>query len=189
MKRERQNAGGRYAMTGKELCYIAVAVALLAVCSWIAVPIGNIPITLQTLALFVVVGTLGLKRALLAVFAWIVLGLLGVPVFAFFSGGFGKLFSPTGGFLVGFLIATPVMGWLYRGVFWQKAFALFLGVVIYNAVAVVWFCVLYTDFWTGGLWIAFASCVLPYLPFDVLKIGIALFLTERLQNIIKGRIK
>ena len=182
MKKKTQDVGGRYAMTAKELCYIAVAVALLAVCSWLCIPVGNVPITLQTLALFVIVGTLGVKRASLAVFAWLALGLFGVPVFAGFTGGVGKLFTPTGGFLIGFLVATPMMGVLYKGRLWQKAFALFLGVLIYNAFAIVWFCVLYTGFLGSGLLVALTACTLPYLPFDCIKLAVAMLLTERLKK-------
>lgn len=182
MRKEMQNGRGRYQLTAKELCYVAIATALLAVCSWICVPIGSVPVTLQTLALFLCVGVLGIKRSLLAVFAYLALGFFGVPVFALFSGGIGKLFTPTGGFLIGFLVATPVMGFLYKGKLWQKGIALLLGLAIYNLFAVVWFCVLYTGFSAGGLWTAILTCVLPYLPFDLIKIVLALFLTERLRK-------
>ena len=182
MSEERKNARGRYVMTAKELCYIAIAVALLAVCSWISIPFGNIPITLQTLVLFLIVGLFGIRRSILAVCAYLALGFFGVPVFALFSGGIGKLFTPTGGFLIGFLAATPIMGLLYRGKLWQKAVALALGMLVYNLFGVVWFCVLYTGFSAGGLWTAILTCVLPYLPFDVIKIAIALVLAEQLKE-------
>ena len=185
MKKERENGRGRYAMTAKELAYIAVSVALLAVCSWISGPIGSVPITLQTLALFFIVGTLGVRRASFAVFAYLALGFFGAPVFALFTGGIGKLFEPAGGFLIGFLVATPVMGVLYKGKLWQKAVALLLGLALYNLFAVVWFCVLYTGFSAGGVWTAILTCVLPYLPFDVIKIALALVLAEQLKSKIK----
>ena len=182
MRKETQNGRGRYAMTAKELSYIAVAVALLAVCSWISIPIGDVPVTLQTFALFLIVGVLGTRRAILALLAYLALGFFGVPVFALFTGGIGKLFTPTGGFLIGFLVATPIMGLLYRGKIWQKAVALALGMLVYNALGVVWFCVLYTGFGVGGLLTAIGACVLPYLPFDVIKIAVATFLNERLNK-------
>ncbi len=185
MRKETQNGGGRYQTKAKELAYIALAVAVLAVCSWVCVPVGNVPITLQTLALFLSVGLLGARRASFAVFAYLALGFFGAPVFAFFTGGVGKLFTPTGGFLIGFLVATPVMGLLYKGRLWQKGIALLLGLFIYNLCAIVWFCIFYSGFWAGGLWTAFLTCVLPYLPFDVIKIMLALFLAEQLKSKIK----
>lgn len=180
-----QKGGGRYAMNAKELCYIGTCSALLAVCSWICVPIGSVPVTLQTLALFVLSGVLGARRALFAVLTWLALGLFGVPVFAGFTGGFGKLFSPTGGFLLGFIVAAPITGGLYRGRLWQRTLACVLGMAIYNAFAVVWFCALYTGFFSGGLWASITVCVLPYLPFDVIKIALALVLAEQLKRKIK----
>ena len=182
MRKETQNGRGRYQVTAKELCYIAVAVALFAVCSWISIPIGEIPVSLQTLALFLIVGVLGTRRSILAVSAYLALGFFGVPVFALFSGGIGKLFTPAGGFLIGFFVATPVMGVLYKGGLWQKAVALGIGMLVYNAFAVVWFCVLYTDFWAGGLITSIVACVLPYLPFDGIKIAMAIFLIEYLKK-------
>lgn len=174
--------GDRSLTSARELCYIAVSVSLLAVCSWVCVPIGNIPVTLQTLALFVLCGALGARRAFLAVFVWLTLGFCGVPVFAGFTGGVGKLFTQTGGFLIGFLVAAPLMGWLYRGKLLQRAAALCIGAIVYNALGTVWFCVLYTGFHAGGLLAALTTCVLPYLLFDIAKIGIALIVTEQIKD-------
>ena len=182
MKKETQNGRGRYVMTAKELCYIAISTALLAVCSWISIPIGNIPVTLQTFALFLIAGALGTRRSILSVFAYLALGFFGVPVFALFSGGIGKLFTPTGGFLIGFLVATPIMSFLCKGKIWRKAVALALGMLVYNLFGVVWFCVLYTGFSAGGLITSILTCVLPYLPFDVIKIAMAMLFIERLQK-------
>ncbi len=185
MSKEMKNGRGRYQVTAKELCYIAISTALLAVCSWISIPIGSVPVTLQTLALFLIVGVLGTRRSILAVLAYLALGFFGVPVFALFSGGIGKLFTPTGGFLIGFLVATPIMGVLYKGKLWQKAVAFTIGMLVYNAFAVVWFCVLYTGFEISGLLTAMLTCVLPYLPFDVIKIVLALLLAEQFKRKIK----
>ena len=181
MGKECKNDRGRYALTAKELCYISAAVALFAVCSWISIPFSGVPITMQTLALFLTVGVLGTRRATFAVFAYLALGFFGVPVFALFTGGFGKLFEPAGGFLIGFLVATPIMGALYKSRLWQKALALFLGLIVYNAIAVVWFCGVYTNFSISGVWAAMLACVLPYAVFDLIKLALALFLAERIN--------
>ena len=185
MVKKDKNGRGRYAVSAKELCYIAVSTTLLAVCSWVCVPVAAIPVTLQTLALFFIVGVLGTRRATFAVLVYLALGFFGVPVFSLFTGGIHTLFSPTGGFLIGFLVATPVMGLLYKGKLWQKAVALAIGMLVYNAFAVVWFCVLYTGFSAGGVWTAILTCFLPYLPFDVIKTVIALLLAEQLKRKIK----
>lgn len=180
-----QKDRGRYAFTAKELCYSAVSVALLCVCSWIAVPLGSIPVTLQTLALFVLIGLFNGRRAGIAVLAWLVLGAFGAPVFSGFTGGITALLSPTGGFLIGFLFATPLAGFLYRGGFKKRVFALSICLLVYNACAVVWFCIFYTGFFSGGLLVALTTCVLPYLPFDIVKMTIAVPLTQKLKERIR----
>ncbi len=183
MNGKSQNTGGRYLSSAKELCYIALSSALLAVCSWIAVPIGSVPVTLQTLALFTLSGLLGAKRASLALLAWLALGLCGVPVFAGFTGGVTVLFSPTGGFLIGFVLATPFMGFFAkRGGVRQKAVAFVLATLAFHLCGLLWFCILYTGFTGVGLLTSLLTCSLPYLPFDFIKIALALFLVGQLKK-------
>lgn len=76
--------------TVKDIVITGLFIALITVCSWISVPM-QIPFTLQTFAVFVTVGLLGTKRAVMAVLGYIILGGLGAPVFAGFSGGPGVL--------------------------------------------------------------------------------------------------
>ena len=73
-----------------DMVYIAVFAVLIAICSWISIP-TTVPFTLQTFAVFLAVGVLGGKRGSLSVLIYILLGAVGIPVFAGFSGGFGNL--------------------------------------------------------------------------------------------------
>ena len=101
-------------MDTRQIARAGVAVALLAVSAWVSVPFGPVPFTLQTLALAVLPAALGGGAAVLAVGAYVLLGAVGMPVFAGFSGGVGALAGPTGGFLWGFIlgmiVAFAVMG-------------------------------------------------------------------------------
>lgn len=167
--------------TARELCYIAVATATLAVCSWIAVPLGEIPVTLQTLGVFFVSGLLGARRAFFAVVAYLLLGFCGVPVFAGFTGGVGKLFTPTGGYLIGFPFAASLIGWLCKAFgkgFFKTAAAMLCGMLAYYAVATAWFVALTAQ----GIIPALALCVLPYLPFDIIKIAVAASLVKKFRK-------
>lgn len=85
-----------------DMAYIAIFTVLMAVCSWISIP-ATVPFTLQTFGVFVAVGVLGGKRGSLAVLIYILLGVIGVPVFAGFSGGIGAILGTTGGYILGFL--------------------------------------------------------------------------------------
>ena len=183
MNGNKQNERGRYLLNAKELCHIALSAALLAVCSWIAVPIGGVPVTLQTLALFTLSGLFGAKRTTLALLSWLALGCCGVPVFAGFTGGIHILFSPTGGFLIGFVLATPLTAYLTkRGGIKQKTLAFALATLVFHVCGVLWFCMLFTGFTGGGLLASLLTCSLPYLPFDCVKLAAATFLSERLKE-------
>ena len=73
------------------MAYIAVFTVLIAICSWISIPM-TVPFTLQTFAIFLSVSILGGKRGTIAVFIYVLLGVVGIPVFAGFSGGLGILY-------------------------------------------------------------------------------------------------
>lgn len=73
-----------------DIVYIAVFAVIMAICSWISIPTA-VPFTLQTFGVFVAVGVLGGKRGTLSILVFILLGAIGVPVFAGFSGGIGVL--------------------------------------------------------------------------------------------------
>ena len=93
-----------------DIAFIAMFSAILAVCSWISIP-AAVPFTLQTFGVFLAVGVLGGKRGTLTVLTYILMGMIGVPVFAGFSGGIGCLLGSTGGYIIGFLFSAIFM-WL-----------------------------------------------------------------------------
>ena len=84
-----------------DLAYTALFTVLLAVCTWISVPVPPVPFTLQTFAVFAALGTLGGRRGTYAVGAYLLLGLAGAPVFSGFQGGAGVLLGATGGYILG----------------------------------------------------------------------------------------
>ena len=73
----------------KDMTLIAMFAVLMAVCSWISIP-TQVPFTLQTFAVFCTLGVLGGKRGFFAVLVYVLLGAVGVPVFAGFTGGIGE---------------------------------------------------------------------------------------------------
>ena len=85
-----------------DIVYCAIGVALIAVCSWITVPM-TVPFTLQTLAVFAVLLLLGGERGTIATLVYVLMGAIGIPVFAGFSGGLGILLGSTGGYIIGFI--------------------------------------------------------------------------------------
>lgn len=172
----------------QSMVYIAVFAVLIAVCSWISIP-TLIPFTLQTFAVTLAAGVLGGKRGTLAVLVYILLGAVGVPVFAGFAGGLGILLGTTGGYIVGFIFTALVM-WGFETLLgrktWVIALSMVLGLAVMYAFGTVWFMVVYART-TGaiGLGTALAWCVLPYLIPEVVKIALSVMLSRRLSAILK----
>ena len=176
---------GRFTNTAKSLCYTAVAVALLSVSSWISVPIGGLPITLQSLALFLIAGLLGVKHTFFAVLAYLLLGFFGVPVFAGFTGGITKLFTPAGGYLLGFLAVAPLTALACKKAdgLWKNTLVKAISMLVCYFVAIAWLLVLSSmQSAPIGFVGAVSLLVLPYLPFDVIKVFFAAYLTEKLKD-------
>ena len=91
-------------MDTRQIARVGTSVALLAVASWVTIPFGPVPFTLQTMALAMLPAMLDRTGAVAAVAVYLLLGAIGLPVFSGFGGGIGSIAGPTGGFLWGFLI-------------------------------------------------------------------------------------
>lgn len=172
----------------RDMAYIALFAVLMAVCSWISIP-TVVPFTMQTFAVFLAVGLLGGRRGTLAIFVYLLMGAVGLPVFSNFTGGLGCLLNVTGGYLIGFLICAMVC-WMFEAAFGRKTWTLILSMVIgliaCYAFGTVWFMVVYARTTAAvGLGTALVMCVLPYIVPDLIKLSLALFLTRRLSFLVK----
>lgn len=172
----------------RDLCYISIFTALLAICSWLAIPTA-VPFTLQTFAVFLAVGMLGGKRGACAIIVYILLGAVGVPVFQGFTGGPGILLGNTGGYIIGFLCSALAMWGMQRLLGerpWVLGLSMLAGLLICYAFGTLWFMAVYTQ--TTGA-IAFGTvlgwCVAPFFLPDLLKIALAYMLTRRLGKAIR----
>ena len=101
-----------------DLCYMGICAALIAICSWISIP-AAVPFTLQTFAIFCVLGLLGGKRGTVAIVVYILLGAVGIPVFTGFNAGLGALLGTTGGYILGFIFIGLIY-WLAERLFGSK---------------------------------------------------------------------
>ena len=169
----------------KDLTYVALAVGLISVCSWISVP-TVVPFTLQTFAIFATVALLGGKRGMAAIIAYILLGLAGAPVFSNMMGGAGVLAGLTGGYIIGFVFIGLVY-WLGETIFgkklWAQIASLVIGLAICYAFGTAWFMLVYSGrFGSISLVSALTMCVTPFIPVDVLKLALALLLTNAIEK-------
>lgn len=175
-------------LSARDMAYIAMFAVVMAVCSWISVPYV-VPFTLQTFGVFLAVGVLGGKRGTLAVLIYILLGCMGLPVFAGFSGGLGAVLGSTGGYIVGFLVQALVM-WAMERIPGNRTVitivSMVLGLIGCYAFGTVWFVMVYART-TGavGIWTALGWCVFPYIIPDLAKMALALVLRKRLRAAIR----
>ena len=172
-----------------DMAYMALFAVLMAVCSWISLPLGPVPFTLQTFAVFLAVGVLGGRRGTITILVYILMGAVGLPVFSNFSGGIGQLMGVTGGYILGFLGSALVM-WAMEALLgkktWVRAVSMVLGLVVCYAFGTFWFMQVYART-SGpvGVMAALGWCVFPYILPDLGKIALALLLGNRLSPVLK----
>ena len=163
----------RFPVRKMTLC--AFFAALMAVCAWIGLPLGDTVFTLQTLAVFLALGLLGGKWGTVSILCYLLLGAVGAPVFSGFRGGVGALLGPTGGYLWGFL-STGLCCWAVEKI--GKLPAMILGLLSCYACGTWW----YMTYTGGGLEFVMLQTVVPYLIPDALKLALAFRLTEKLKR-------
>jgi biotin transport system substrate-specific component len=105
----------------KKMVLAALFAALIAVGAYIKIPIGLIPITLQTFFVLLAAVTLGRNWGTVSIIVYLIVGFIGIPVFAGGNAGLGVLFGPTAGYLYSFIIVAFLVGWL-SDLFWKKNF-------------------------------------------------------------------
>lgn len=169
--------------TTKAMLLAALFAALTAIFSQIALPLPftPVPINLATAAIFLAGALLGSTWGTASQGVFILLGLAGLPVFAKFQSGFGALFGPTGGFIIGYAAAAFIIGILLKGncaSFWKNAAAMAAGLLACYALGTLWFMAVTQR----ELLAALTACVFPFLPGDAVKIALCAFLARRLST-------
>ncbi|MCM1271224.1 MAG: biotin transporter BioY [Ruminococcus flavefaciens] len=178
----------RRAFTTKEMVLTAMLTAVMAVCSWISVP-AEIPFTLQTFAVFCAIGLLGGRNGLFSILVYILLGAIGIPVFAGPSGGIGIILGNTGGYIVGFVFIALIC-WLTEKLFGNglivRIISMLVGLAVLYAFGTAWFMFLYTKN-TGDVSLiqVMKWCVTPFVIPDLLKLALAIALTDRIKKYAK----
>lgn len=169
----------------RDIVYMSVFTAMISICSWISIP-ASIPFTLQTMGVFTTVGLLGGKRGTLTVLTYILLGAIGIPVFAGLTGGVSVLLGTTGGYIMGFLLSALLM-WGIETIMGRNqivlAFSMIAGLIVCYVFGTAWFMLIYTQH-SGviGLSTVLGLCVIPFIIPDLIKVGVALFLINRLKK-------
>lgn len=170
-------------LTTSTMVTIALVTAITCILAPLSIPIpmSPVPITLTNLVLLISIYILGTRNATISLLLYLLLGLVGLPVFSGFSGGVGKLAGPTGGYLIGFVFMVII-----AGIFVEK----FPGSMISHAVGMILATIVTYAF--GTLWLsiqmgitfvaALSIGVLPYIVGDTIKIVVALIVGPLLKK-------
>lgn len=170
-----------------DLVYIGVFAVLMAVCSWISIPTA-VPFTLQTFGVFMAVGVLGGKKGTASVGLYLLLGVLGVPVFAGMTGGIGVLLGTTGGYIIGFFFSALVM-WAMEKLPGKRSviqvISMIAGLLVCYTFGTLWFMMVYMkNQGAVGLMTVLGWCVIPFIIPDILKIVLAYGLSRKLKKYV-----
>ena len=168
-----------------DIVMTAMMTALIAVCSWISIP-AAVPFTLQTFAVFSSVSLIGGRRSFFSIVSYLLIGAVGVPVFAGFTGGISRILGLTGGYMTGFIFISLIY-WAAEKLPLKNAAvritAILIGLVSMYIFGTAWFIVIYTG--KSGdvtLYQALKWCVLPFIVPDLIKLLLALAITKRLRK-------
>ena len=167
----------------RSIAKMAILLALLMVSSYITIPVGVLKFTLQLLVVLLIGFYSNLLESIIVIVSYIFLGLVGVPVFANFSGGIQYILNPTFGFVYGFFFGVLVTQ-LFKFLFKKCIKFKFLRYLIISLSCLM------TVYFVGFIhgYFIFNYClgknysvanlmmlfIVPYIPFDLIKIGVAI---------------
>ena len=177
-----------YRLRTRDLTYVALCAVLIAVCAWISIP-APVPFTLQTFGIFAALTLLGGRRGCYAVAVYLLLGLVGLPVFAGFQGGAGTLLGVTGGYILGFGAAALIY-WLVTARLGASLpvsiLACVLGRLVCYTFGTAWFLVAYArSVGPISLTAALGMCVFPFVLPDLIKLALAVLLSRRVGKFLR----
>ncbi len=165
----------RTTVTTKTMVLTGVMAAVMCIMGplSIAIPISPVPLSLTNFAIYITIYVLSTRLGTCSFLIYLLLGLVGLPVFSAFTGGPAKLLGPTGGYIIGFIPMALICGFFIDRFFSRRLFH-FLGMVLGTAVCYL-FGTLWLSFQAGlGFYAALWAGVIPFIPGDLIKIVISM---------------
>lgn len=173
---------------------ISLFAVIIGICAWICIP-SVIPFTMQTFGVFLNFGVLRGKKGTCAVCLYILLGIIGIPVFNGGSSGIGVVLGKTGGYMIGWIFAGLII-WLtdiflnsknnisQKNITVIDTISMIFGLIISYIFGTIWFVFLYSSNADYSFYAALLNCVVPFIIPDLIKIFLAVYLKNRLKKII-----
>ncbi len=165
---------------------IALSTAIICILGplSITIPISPVPIAPCMFGIYIAAYVLGSKWGTASTALYLLIGLIGIPVFSAFSGGPGKLFGPTGGYLIGYIPVAFLSG-LFIEKFENKIYlhviGMLIGLTICYGLGTAWLAVQAHL----SLPAALGAGVIPFIPTDIVKIVLAVIVGVPLRKAVK----
>lgn len=176
----------------RQLVLAAIAVALIAVGSFLRIPLPPIPMTLQFFFVLLAAHLLRPLSAGGAMLAYLFLGLIGLPIFSG-GGGFGYVLHPTFGYLIGFFFAAMIVSYAYNHIrkptFWQVVLCNLAGYVVLYIFGIGYYLLLNIIYFEAyvSLWPILVGCWLIFIPGDLVAIFGSAWISKRLAPRLIGK--
>ncbi|HOG61954.1 MAG TPA: biotin transporter BioY [Sedimentibacter sp.] len=174
----------------RDITQIGIFTALTAVGAFISIPIGPVPITLQSFFILLSGIILGSKKAMFSQITYLLLGLIGFPIFSGFSGGLQHIFKPSFGFIIGYVAAAYVVGKLTE----EKTASQYLWAAVFAGTLIIYtFGLPYMYYILNIMLNSNLSIVkilqlgmFAFIPGDMLKAVIIVFFAQKISPLLKG---
>lgn len=167
-------------MKTKKLIYCALFGAVISIMSLISIPVQPVPLNMALFAVLLSGGMLGKRYGTLSVIVYILLGAVGIPVFAGFRGGLAVLAGPTGGYVLGYIAVAFLTGLICEKTRKIKYTApiMVISVMLCYVLGTAWYCYIMKS----DVWSALTLCVLPFVPADIIKIVLATLVLYKIKS-------
>ncbi|RDY25225.1 biotin transporter BioY [Romboutsia weinsteinii] len=167
-------------LSTKDLIMCSIFASIAAILSQISIPLPftTVPLTMQLFAVALSGLVLGAKRGFISQIIYILIGAVGMPVFAQMTGGLNIMVGPTGGFIIGFPFMVYIIGY-FRERFESNimtVIGLIIGLIIDYLIGTLMFCFITKMTFMQGI----MACVAPFVIVDFIKLGLAMVLGNRL---------
>ncbi len=174
-------------LSTKKITITAIMTAVICLCSLITIPFFSVPFTMQTFGVFLALEILGAKLGAASIGTYILLGLVGVPVFSGFGAGPAHIIGPTGGYIIGFLFTAIVYlvfeSLVKTGHEITKWICRVVGLLVCYLIGTIWFVtVMGINGKSIGIGAALTMCVLPFIIPDMIKIIFAVYIGKLIKK-------
>lgn len=164
-----------------DLVICSLFAAMTAVLAQISIPFpGGVPLTLQLLSVSLCGILLGSKKGFISILVYVILGAIGLPVFAGFTGGFQYIIGYSGGFLVSFPIVALIIGLISERT--NNMVFIFLSAILGLLINYTVGSLVFSLVTNSSIMAAISSCVIPFIFTDLVKILIATAIGVKLKQ-------